>query len=76
MAMIVAAGIISCLVSSWMMSHFGKKPVNGGSPASESKVSIIAAFSIGIFVQDVISVGSLRALRVLRVRNTAAVIKE
>lgn len=76
MAMIVAAGVISCLASSWIMSHFGRKPVNGGRPASESRVNIIVAFSTGIFVQDVISVDNLRALRVLRVRNTVAVIKE
>lgn len=31
--MIVAIGVISCLVSSWIMSHFGMKPVNGGRPA-------------------------------------------
>jgi len=33
MAIAMAAGVISCLVSSWMISHFGIKPVNGGRPA-------------------------------------------
>lgn len=74
--MIVAAVVISCLVSSWMMSHLGKKPVNGGRPARERSVSIRVAFSVGIFVHVIIIVDSFKALIVLRMRNTVMVIKE
>lgn len=72
--MIVAAVVISCLVSSWTISHFGRKPVSGGSPARESRVSIRVVFSMGVFVHEVISVDSFRVLVVLRVRNTVVVI--
>lgn len=57
-----------------MMSHFGRKPVRGGRPASESKVSINIALSAGVFAQVVISVARFRVLIEFRVRNTAAVI--
>ena len=75
MAMIVAIVVISCLVSSWMMSHLGRKPVSGGSPARESRTSMRVAFSVGDFVHDVIIVTSFRALVELRVRNTVVVIR-
>lgn len=74
--MTVAMVVISCLVSSWMMSHLGRKPVSGGSPARERSVNIKVAFSMGVFVHDVIIVVSFRVLVVLSVRNTAVVIKE
>ena len=54
----------------------GRKPVSGGSPARESRVSMRVAFSMGVFVQDVISVGRFRVFVVLRVRNTVVVIRE
>lgn len=73
---IVAAVVSSCLVSSWIISHLGRKPVNGGSPAKESNVSMKAAFRVGIFVHEVIIVDSLRALVLVRVRNTVVVIRE
>lgn len=75
MAIIVAVVVISCLVSSWMISHFGRNPVNGGSPARESRVNMRVAFSIGVFVHEVIIVDSFRDLVVLRVRNTVVVIR-
>lgn len=74
--MIVAITVISCLVSSWMMSHLGRKPVSGGSPARDRRVSIRVAFSIGVFVHEVIIVDSFRVLVVLRVRNVVMVIRE
>lgn len=76
MAIVVADGAISCLVSSWMISHFGRKPVSGGRPARESRVAIKVAFSMGVFVHDVIIVDSFRVLVVFRARNTVAVISE
>lgn len=72
--MIVAAGAMSCLVSSWMMSHFGRNPVSGGSPASESRVSSSIALSAGILVHAVIRVDSFKALIEFRVRKTVEVI--
>lgn len=72
--MIVAVEAMSCLVSSWMIIHFGRNPVSGGRPARDSSVSKSIAFSDGAFVHVVISVDRFRALVVFRVRNTAAVI--
>lgn len=71
--MIVAVGVISCLVSSWIISHFGRNPVRGGSPASESKESIKAAFSAGDLVHEVIVVVSFKVLIALIERNTVVV---
>lgn len=76
MAMIVAAVVISCLVSSWMMSHLGKNPVRGGSPANDSRVSMRVALSMGVFVHEVIIVDSFTALIVFKVRKTAVVVRE
>ena len=42
MAIAMAAGVISCLVSSWMISHFGIKPVSGGRPARDKSTNIRA----------------------------------
>lgn len=56
MAMIVAVGVASCLISSWMVSHFGRNPVRGGRPASDRRVSIRVVFSEGALVHVVISV--------------------
>ncbi len=76
MAMAVAVVVISCLVSSWMISHLGRKPVSGGSPARERSVNIRVAFNMGAFVHDVIIVVNFRVLVVLSVRNTVIVINE
>lgn len=74
MAMIVLVGVISCLVNSWRISHFGRKPARGGRPARDRRVSMNVAFSIGALVHEVMAVDRLRVLVVLRVRNTAVVI--
>ncbi len=70
----MAAGAMSCLVSSWMMSHLGRKPVRGGRPARESRASSSIALRDGTLVHVVISVDSFRTLIVFRVRKTVAVI--
>lgn len=72
----MAAVDISCLVSSWIMSHFGKKPGSGGRPARDSSASVKDAFSDGIFVQEVIIVDSFEELVVLRAKKMEAVLKE
>lgn len=74
MAITVAVGAISCLVSSWTISHFGRNPVIGGRPARDRRISIRVAFSTGVFVHEVMIVDSFRALILLRARNTADVI--
>lgn len=74
--MVVATGVISCLVSSWVMSHFGMKPVSGGRPARERRVTIMVEFSIGVFVQEMSIVDSFRTLICERDRNTVDVINE
>lgn len=67
--------VSSCLISSWMMSHLGKKPVSGGRPASDSSVSIRVVLSIGVLVQEAISVGRLMVLVVFIERKMEAVIR-
>lgn len=74
--MIIAAGAIPCLVSSSIISHFGRKPVKGGRPAKDNRVSRKIELSEGDFVHVVISVVSFRTFIEFRVRNTAAVIRE
>lgn len=66
---------MSCLVSSWIMSHFGRKPVRGGRPAKDRSVSRRIALSEGVFVHAVINVDSFSTFIELKVRNTAAVIR-
>ena len=73
MAMVTAVGAISCLASSCMMNHLGRKPVSGGSPARDSRTSIKEAFSTGVFVQEIINVESFMALILFKVRNTVVV---
>lgn len=74
MASIVASGVSSWLVSSCRINHFGKKPVNGGSPANDRRVSMRVVFSTGAFVHETIIVGRLVVLVVLSVMNTEEVI--
>lgn len=66
---------MSCLVSSWMISHLGRNPVNGGRPARESRVSRSIALSDGILAHVVIRTDSLSTFIEFRVRNTAVVIR-
>lgn len=60
--MIVAVGVISCLMSSWIINHFGMKPVSGGRPAKDRSVSIMVAFSMGVFVHEMSIVDNFRTL--------------
>lgn len=71
----MAVVVISCLVSSWIISHLGRKPVSGGSPARESRANMRVVLSVGVFVHAVITIDKFRALVVFRVRNTVAVIR-
>jgi hypothetical protein len=50
------------------------KPVNGGRPARERRVSITVAFSIGVLVHEMSIVDSFRTLIWARDRNTVEVI--
>lgn len=71
----MAVIVISCLVSSWMMSHLGRKPVSGGSPASDSRVSIRVVFSMGVLVHEVISVDRFKVLVEFMERKMDVVIR-
>lgn len=71
----MAVIVISCLVSSWMMSHLGRKPVSGGSPASDSRVSIRVVFSMGVLVHEVISVDRFKVLVEFMERKIDVVIR-
>lgn len=63
-----------CLVSSWIINHFGVNPVSGGSPASDIRVSIIMVFSVGSFVHDVIITEILFVSKSLIIKNIVEVI--
>lgn len=56
-----------------MMSHFGRKPVSGGRPARDSRVSMRAALRGGFFAHEAIIVDSFVELDVLRVRKIEVV---
>lgn len=58
-----------------MISHFGRKPVSGGRPARDSSVSMRVVLSMGVLVQETISVGRFRVLVVFMVRKMEAVIR-
>ena len=52
MAMIVGIKIRSFFVSSSMMIHFGKKPVSGGSPPSDSSEMSSIGVIAGVTFQE------------------------
>lgn len=52
--MTVAAVVRFCVVSSSIISHFGIKPVSGGSPPNESKISMVMVAIEGEVVHEVI----------------------
>lgn len=56
------------------MSHFGIKPVSGGSPPRERRMRGVREVNIGAFVQEVASVLILVALFSLNTRNVENVI--
>lgn len=49
----MAVGARSCLVSSWRISHFGMKPVKGGSPPSDKRTRGVRAVMVGALAHDV-----------------------
>lgn len=59
----------SCLVSSWRISHFGMKPVSGGSPPSERRIRGVTAEITGVFAHEEASMLMLVALFNLKVRK-------
>lgn len=56
-----------------MISHLGRKPIKGGRPARERRVSMRVALSMGVFVHDVISVDNFVMWDVLRERKMVEV---
>lgn len=55
-AITTAMGARPCLVNSSKISHFGRKPVRGGSPAKESKIRGVRHVRAGIFDQEEASI--------------------
>lgn len=70
----MAVGASSCLVSSWRISHFGIKPVNGGRPPKDSRMRGVRDVSAGVFVHEMASVLMLVDLFSLNTRNVEEVI--
>lgn len=66
--------IIFCLISSRVINIFGRKPVRGGSPARERRISIVVAVIAGFLVHEVATCDIFVEDRVIRERNMAVVI--
>lgn len=64
----------SCLVNSWRISHFGIKPVRGGSPPNERRTKGVRAVRTGVFAQEVARVLMFVEAFSLKIRNVAVVI--
>lgn len=48
MAIVVASRMLLFFSSSWMMVHFGRKPVRGGSPPVDRRIRVVTGISIGV----------------------------
>lgn len=70
----VAVSGSPCLVNSCRMSHFGMKPVKGGSPPRDSSSRGTRAVRTGTFDHEVAKELMVVALFSLKVRNVAEVI--
>lgn len=73
--MIVEASRVAfCFTSSRVMISLGVKPVNGGRPASESKISIVIVVKAGVLGHEEEMSDIFVAEIKIRERNIAAVI--
>lgn len=70
----MAVGARPCLVSSWRISHFGIKPVSGGRPPSERRMSGARDVSMGAFAHEVARALMVVDLFSLNTRNVENVI--
>ena len=57
------------------MSSLGVKPVRGGRPASERRISGVSAIRAGVFVHEIVRELILVVLKVLSIRNAEEVIR-
>lgn len=64
-----------CFANSCRISHFGIKPVSGGSPPSDSNTRAVVVVKIGLFDQTTARVLTFVVDETFRVRNAADVIK-
>lgn len=64
----------SCFVSSWRISHFGMKPVRGGSPPSDRRIRGVREVSVGALAQEVARALMLVEVFSLKIRNVVVVI--
>lgn len=63
-----------CFVSSCRISHFGIKPVSGGRPPRDSRVSIVVTVITGVFDQVRANVLIFVVIRYLNVMKAVPVI--
>jgi len=70
----VATGARFCAVNSWMISHFGIKPVRGGRPPRDRRTKGARAVRAGAFAQEVARALMVVALFNLNTRNVEIVI--
>lgn len=63
-----------CLIISWAISHLGRNPVRGGSPLRDRRDSIESATREGALDQVIDNSYMFFVLRVIRARNSVAVI--
>lgn len=74
MAARVAVGARSCLVNSCRISHLGIKPVSGGRPPRDSRMSGVRAVKAGALAHEVASMLRVVDLLSLNTRNVEIVI--
>lgn len=76
MAIRVGRMMLSFFVSSWMIIHFGRNPVSGGRPPSDSMIVRMDAVSTGVLfhrcdrdsvVVDELVINSMKVVVVIRI---------
>ena len=67
----ISVGIMMLLffTISWIISHFGVKPVNGGRPPKDNRVSIMVVVIIGEMFQVWVRVDVVVLLCVMNIEN-------
>lgn len=63
----------SCFVSSWRISHFGMKPVSGGSPPRDRRMRGISDVIIGVLAHEMVKEPIVVVLLSIKIRKVDAV---
>lgn len=64
----------SCFVSSCRISHFGMKPVSGGSPPRDRRIRGIRVEMMGALAHEIVRVPIVVVLFIMKTRNVEDVI--